>query len=162
MKVFTYIEIDDVLENDYSSSGLVESNTKLMKTIETNCILPIVNDLSETYGDKMKQRDKDQITNILKTKTQEMLKKKIQEFSINESILEDDKKKELQNRFNTNKTIEEIEQTYDEKMAEQKNSFKEDIYNSLDDLMNESKQIAVKTTESNINNREKKYYRRRC
>lgn len=69
MKVFTYIEIDDVLENDYSSSGLVESNTKLMKTIETNCILPIVNDLSETYGDKMKQRDKDQITNILKTKT---------------------------------------------------------------------------------------------
>ena len=148
-------EIDDVLENDYSSSGLVESNTKLMKTIETNCILPIVNDLSETYGDKMRQRDKEQITNILKAKTQELLKKKTQEFLISENTLEDDKKKELQNRFNTNKTIEEIEQTYDKKMTEQQNSFKQDIYSAIDDLMNESKQIAVKTTETNINNREK-------
>lgn len=148
-------EIDEILKDDCSSSALEKVNNRIIEKLESNYIAPMINDLSDKYGDDMKKKDKDQIISSLKNKSKELLEKKTKEFEIKENVLEDDKNKELQNRFETNKSVEEIEKEYAEKIEEQKKNFKEDLYSAIDDFINESKQLAVKTTETNIKNREK-------
>ena len=148
-------EIEEILENDYSGASIAEANDKIMESLEKNVIKSIVEDTKNKYSDNMNKSDEKQIFKELKEKSQNLINKKFTDFSIIENTIEADKNKELQNRFETNKSAEEIENEFKKKMDDAKVTFKNDLNATLDDFMNDSKLTAVKTVETNIKKRDK-------
>lgn len=142
--------IDQVIKDDEHA---VQNMKELVKS---NITQEIMDTVIQNYGDDLKANEAKKIKNELNTKVENIIDKQVQNHTIVSGIIEQEKNKELQNRFETGKTVEEINQEFEQKQQEVDNRFQEDLVKAIQDFTEESKKEAVKKVETKLKEEEKK------
>ncbi len=142
--------IDQVIKDD---AHAVQDMKTLVKSNVTQGIMDTV---IQNYGDDLKANEAKKIENELNTKAENIIDKQVQNHTIDSRIIEQEKNKELQNRFETGKTVEEINQEFEQKQQEVDNKFQNNLIKAIQDFTEESKKEAVKKVETKLKEEEKK------
>jgi len=163
----TETEVADIFEGNYSTDDNSDEEDsddniptkidsgKLKEHLENTVIQDIVNTAKNKYGTDLKKSDSNRIEASLNNKKDEIVDKAVADFNIKQKTLEQEKEDALKNRFNSNKTTDEIEEEYLQKQKEAYSDFKADIATKLDDFVKTAPQETVKEAETAIKEREK-------
>ena len=142
--------IDQVIKDD---NHAVQNMKEIVKNSVTQGIMDTV---IQNYGDDLKANEAKKIENELNAKAENIIDRQVQNHAIDSRIIEQEKNKELQNRFETGKTVEEINQEFDKKQQEADTKFQDDLVKAIQDFTEESKKEAVKKVETKLKEDEKK------
>ena len=124
--------------------------------IKNNVTKKIIDVAKQNYGDDLKNNDAKKIENELNAKVENIIDRQVQNHVIDSKIIEQEKNQELQKRFETGKTTEEIDKEYEKKQQEVDNKFQNDLIKAIQDFTEESKKETVKKVETKIKENEKK------
>lgn len=136
--------VEDII-NDVIKSNTVED---IYKAILTEKIVePICQKIEQQYSNEIKNSDKKQIERTLKSNVDYTVRKIVDNFNANKKEIEAEKEKELENRFETGKSIKRIEKEYEEKTVKAAQEFKNAISKGTNELAQESCETALKIAE---------------
>lgn len=144
--------VEDII-NDVIKSNTVEDiyKEKLTKQI----VDPICQKIEKQYSNEIKNSDKKQIERTLKSNVDYTVRKIVGNFNANKKEIEAEKEKELENRFETGKSIKQIEKEYEEKTVKAAQEFKNAISKGTNELAQESCETALKIAEEKKQTRKK-------
>ena len=128
----------------------------MKELVKSNVTQGIMDTVIQNYGDDLKVNEAKKIKNELNTKAENIIDKQVQNHTIDSKIIEQERNKELQNRFETGKTVEEINREFEQKQQEVDNRFQEDLIKAIQNFTEESKKEAVKKVETKLKEEEKK------
>lgn len=148
------VDDTDAEKQDYTIPTQIDSE-KLKGYLENTVIQDIVNTAKNKYGADLRKSDSNRIESALNNKKDEIVDKAVADFNIKQKTLEQEKEDALKDRYSSNKTIDEIEEEYQQKQKEAYSDFKTDIATKLDDFVKVAPQETVKEAETAIKEREK-------
>lgn len=156
-------KIVDVVSSIEASVAAVESEpNKQKETTET--LKKAMHDLTkqhivavaqEKYGDEMKPSDARRVESFINDKADRAVDKEMANHAIEQKVLEQQRIDEMQRRFETGRTTEEIDAEFDEKVSESNRQFQDQLKEVLSDVFAEAKKETVKAVETTIKERKK-------
>lgn len=123
--------------------------------VKNTTVKDIVDTVQSSYADDMKASDKRQIESRLNLESDKIIDKVSGKFAIEKKIIEQERTEAIQLRHETGKTVEEINQEFNEKQEMAVQKFKVDLSDAIDEFVQESSREAVKTVETNKKERER-------
>lgn len=132
------------------TSSLADSIKELVKEKQ---IEQIVADAADKY--QLKATEQNRLKKQLMAESDRKIDKAFAQHDINHKVLEEERKTAMQERDKTNRTVEEIEQEYEEKKQAVNQSFKEEVATLLDKITDETKKETIKTVETSQKQKEK-------
>lgn len=115
----------------------------------------IVAEVQNTYGDEMRPSDAKRLISRINAYADQMLDKELANHAIEQKVIEQERTDAMQQRHETGRTTEEIDEEFDRKLKEANEQFQDTLKNAIDGLFDEARQDAVKTTETVIKERQK-------
>ncbi|MBQ9266952.1 MAG: DEAD/DEAH box helicase family protein [Clostridia bacterium] len=143
--------VDRMIENSDEEEAINELKNIIKNKVTQN----IIKIASEKYGDDLKPAEQKRIENMLNVETERVINKEIKSHKIDNTIIEQEKAKALQNRFESGKTIDEINEEFIKKQEEANTKFQEDIIKAVQNITENSKKETVKKIETKIKEKEK-------
>lgn len=128
---------------------------RLKDFVKARAVKDVVETAVVTYGDDMKASDKRQIERKLNNDADRMIDKLHGNYQIEQNKVENERLEELQNRYSTNKSTEEIEEEFRIRKQAVVEKFHEDLVNVIEDFVDTSAKTTVKTVETNKKERVK-------
>jgi len=162
-----YSEITEPIDELVEQATTKDKVNKLADSISSmfvNTADCIIQDVQETYGEEMKKSDTNQISSKLKLIADKMAYDIATDYQINQNILEQNKKDEIERAIEsidtTNKSSTELEEemdriekiveaNYQEKKIALKNETTQKIQDLMDEFEDNSKKVATRTVEEN-------------
>ncbi len=149
--VDTYIDMDDA-----SKDSRKERMAKVFKDYAKNIIVnTIVEDTKENYGSSLKKADEKQLESKLNANVDRLVEKAVSNYTIEENIIEHDRVEALQNRNETGKTVEEIENEFATKKQEVQEKFKTGLSQAMEQFEDDSRIETAKTIDTKVKERER-------
>lgn len=143
--------IEDMVERSIpNASDVVKQYTE---ALVSKIVEPVCETINEKFEEEIKQSDKKQVERVLTTNVEIEVKRIVDDFNIDKKIIEQEKEDELQNRFESGKTTEQIEKEFDEKITKAEETFKENMSNSIKEIAETSCTTAVSIIETKVQNR---------
>lgn len=121
---------------------------RLKAFVKDRAVKDVVETAKSNYGDDMKASDKRQIERRLNTDADRIIDKLHGNYQIEQNVLETQRVAEMQNRYETGKTSEEIDEEFRQKKQEATEQFQKDLNKAISDFVNTSAQTTVKTVET--------------
>ena len=128
---------------------------RLKDFVKARAVNDVVESAKVTYGDDMKASDKRQIERKLNNDADRMIDKLHGNYQIEQNKVENERLEELQNRYNTKKSTEEIEEEFRIRKQAVVEKFHKDLVNVIEDFVDNSAKTTVKTVETNKKERVK-------
>jgi hypothetical protein len=151
-------DVDDIVEQYVATDGS-ERKEKMAKVIKDYAKSVIVNtiveDTKETYQSDLRKSDEKQLEAKLTNDVDRTVEKAITNLTIQENLLELDRLEAMQNRHETGKSTEQIEEEFKQKKQEVQNKFQEGLAQELQKLEEESRVDTVKTIDKKVKERER-------
>lgn len=121
---------------------------RLKAFVKDRAVKDVVETAKSNYGDDMKASDKRQIERRLNTDADRIIDKLHGNYQIEQNVLETQRVAEMQNRYETGKTSEEIDEEFRQKKQEVAEKFQEDLKDAIQEFVDTSAQTTVKTVET--------------
>ena len=146
-------QIEEIQKAEQDNTDILNDKLKTLikEQIETNIIAPI----QQAYGSDMKKSVAKQIEAKLNRESGRIVDKESANFNIRKNIIEQERKSELQNRFETRKSTSDINAKFDKKQEDAVAEFNENLKNAVGEFIKASPQEAVKEVETKKQEREK-------
>ena len=128
---------------------------RLKDFVKARAVNDVVESAKVTYGDDMKASDKRQIERKLNNDADRMIDKLHGNYQIEQNKVENERLEELQNRYNTKKSTEEIEEEFRIRKQAVVEKFHEELVNVIEEFVDTSAKTTVKTVETNKKERVK-------
>lgn len=144
--------IKKVITNHGDTISAVDELKNIVKSKITQDIIEVA---AEKYGNDLKPAEQKRIENILNAETERAINKEVKNYEIDNTIIEQEKTKALQNRFESGKSIEEINSEFEKKQEEVNTKFQEDLIKAVKNIADNSKKETVKRIETKIKEKEK-------
>ena len=146
-------QIEEIQKAEQDNTDILNDKLKTLikEQIETNIIAPI----QQAYGSDMKKSVAKQIEAKLNRESGRIVDKESANFNIRKNIIEQERKSELQNRFETRKSTSDINAKFDKKQEDAVAEFNENLKNAVGEFIKASQQEAVKEVETKKQEREK-------
>ena len=148
-------EVTVEIQKPTASEGITDRLKALLKDKAKEQVKTIVETAGEAYGNDMRTGDKRQIESKLNRDAERLVDKKVTDFTIEQTVLEQKKDDELKNRFETGKTVEQIESEFVARSQELTQTFQADLGEAMKEFFTESQKETVKTVETKVKEREK-------
>lgn len=145
----------------FQSSGAAKDATdkaleSLKSAVKEAAVKPIVEQAQEHYGsDVMKKSDTKFITKVLDREAEHVIEKAYGNYQIDQKVLEAERSRELQSRFETGKTVEEIDAEYDAQKKAAAEKFEADMSAAISDFVEAAGKDVVRAVETRHKEREK-------
>lgn len=121
---------------------------RLKAFVKDRAVKDVVETAKSNYGDDMKASDKRQIERRLNTDADRIIDKLHGNYQIEQNVLETQRVAEMQNRYETGKTSEEIDEEFRQKRQEAAEKFQEELKDAIQEFVDTSAQTTVKTVET--------------
>lgn len=121
---------------------------RLKAFVKDRAVKDVVETAKSNYGDDMKASDKRQIERRLNTDADRIIDKLHGNYQIEQNVLETQRVAEMQNRYETGKTSEEIDEEFRQKKQEVAQKFQEELKDAIQEFVDTSAQTTVKTVET--------------
>lgn len=121
---------------------------RLKAFVKDRAVKDVVETAKANYGDDMKASDKRQIERRLNTDADRIIDKLHGNYQIEQNVLETQRISEMQNRYETGKTSEEIDEEFRQKKQEVAEKFQEELKDAIQEFVDISAQTTVKTVET--------------
>ena len=146
-------QIEEIRKAEQDNTDILKDKLKTLikEQIETNIIAPV----QQAYGSDMKKSVAKQIEAKLNRESGRIVDKESANFNIRKNIIEQERKSELQNRFETGKSTSDINAKFDKKQEDAAAEFNENLKNAVGEFIKASQQEAVKEVETKKQEREK-------
>lgn len=147
-----YGEITEIIET--KTSEIIENSpeTQLIKqlqeTFKTDLVKPIMDITAQKYDSDLKSRDEKAIQKNLEQKTEKIVNQEVSDYTIKKAEIESQRKEELSNLFSIGKTEDEVNEKYDNLIAEATHHFKERISETLEEALPTLTEEVVRTVET--------------
>lgn len=125
-----------------------ETINRLKAFVKDRAVKDVVKTAKEKYGDDMKASDKKQIERKLNSDADRIIDKLHGNYQIEQNVIENQRVAEMQMRYETGKTSEEIDEEFNQKKQEVAEKFQEDLKNAIQEFVDTSTQTTVKTVET--------------
>ena len=134
-------QIEEIQKAEQDNTDILNDKLKTLikEQIETNIIAPI----QQAYGSDMKKSVAKQIEAKLNRESGRIVDKESANFNIRKNIIEQERKSELQNRFETRKSTSDINAKFDKKQEDAVAEFNENLKNAVGEFIKASQQEAV-------------------
>ena len=122
-------QIEEIQKAEQDNTDILNDKLKTLikEQIETNIIAPI----QQAYGSDMKKSVAKQIEAKLNRESGRIVDKESANFNIRKNIIEQERKSELQNRFETRKSTSDINAKFDKKQEREKPTIENSIRDRL-------------------------------
>ena len=144
--------VQDVIKSPEKAGSALDS---LKSSMHQQIGSSIVVEAKAKYGDKMKSADKRKLEAKINNATDTLIDKAYTNFTIEQKTIEQQRTEAMQNRHETGKTTQEIQQEYNQKLEVVNNQFEETLQAGLKELREVSQQETVRTMETTTREREK-------
>lgn len=121
---------------------------RLKAFVKEKAVKDIVETAKVNYGDDMKASDKRQIERKLNTDADRIIDKLHGNYQIEQNVIETQRVAEMQKRYETGKTSEEIDNEFHQKKQEVTEKFQEELKGAIQEFVDTSAQTTVKTVET--------------
>ena len=121
---------------------------RLKAFVKDRAVRDVVETAKANYGDDMKASDKRQIERRLNTDADRIIDKLHGNYQIEQNVLETQRVAEMQTRYETGKTSEEIDEEFRQKKQEAAEKFQEELKDAIQEFVDTSAQTTVKTVET--------------
>lgn len=121
---------------------------RLKAFVKDRAVKDVVETAKLNYGDDMKASDKRQIERRLNTDADRIIDKLHGNYQIEQNVLENQRVAEMQNRYETGKTSEKIDEEFRQKKKEVAEKFQEELKDAIQEFVDTSAQTTVKTVET--------------
>lgn len=121
---------------------------RLKAFVKDRAVKDVVETAKANYGDDMKASDKRQIERRLNTDADRIIDKLHGNYQIEQNVLETQRVAEMQTRYETGKTSEEIDEEFRQKKQEVAEKFQEELKDAIQEFVDTSAQTTVKTVET--------------
>ena len=125
-----------------------EALNRLKAFVKDRAVKDVVETAQSTYGSDMRASDKKQIENKLNADADRIIDKLHGNFQIEQNVLENERIEAQQNRHETGKTSEEIDEEFRQKKQEVVEKFEEDLRTAIQDFTDTSAQTTIRTVET--------------
>ncbi|MCR5203264.1 MAG: DEAD/DEAH box helicase family protein [Lachnospiraceae bacterium] len=125
-----------------------EAINRLKVFVKDRAVKDVVETAKETYGSDMKLSDKKQIEKKLNNDADRIIDKLHGNYQIEQNVIENQRVEEMQKRFETGKTSEQIDEEFLKKRKEASEKFQEDLITAIQDFSDNSTQTTVKVVET--------------
>ena len=115
----------------------------------------IIENVKEQYGDAMRTSDAKRMETQINADADRAIDKEITNIAIEQNIVEQERSDAMQKRHETGRTTEEINEEYDQKQQDIKDSLGARLQNVIQNVIESSKKDVTKTVETSIKQREK-------
>ena len=149
-------KINDAIAQIEDDPNEIEAAIDRLKDfVKARAVNDVVESAKVTYGDDMKASDKRQIERKLNNDADRMIDKLHGNYQIEQNKVENERLEELQNRYNTKKSTEEIEEVFRIRKQAVLEKLHKDLVNVIEDFVDTSAKTTVKTVETNKKERVK-------
>ena len=149
-------KINDAIAQIEDDPNEIEAAIDRLKDfVKARAVNDVVESAKVTYGDDMKASDKRQIERKLNNDADRMIDKLHGNYQIEQNKVENERLEELQNRYNTKKSTEEIEEVFRIRKQAVVEKLHKDLVNVIEDFVDTSAKTTVKTVETNKKERVK-------
>lgn len=121
---------------------------RLKAFVKDRAVKDVVETAKSNYGDDMKASDKRQIERRLNTDADRIIDKLHGNYQIEQNVIETQRVAEMQKRYETGKTSEEIDNEFHQKKQEVTEKFQEELKDAIQEFVDTSAQTTVKTVET--------------
>lgn len=121
---------------------------RLKAFVKDRAVKDVVETAKANYGDDMKASDKRQIERRLNTDADRIIDKLHGNYQIEQNVLETQRIAEMQNRYETGKTSEKIDEEFRQKKQEVTEKFQEELKDAIQEFVDISAKTTVKTVET--------------
>lgn len=128
---------------------------QLQETFKTELIEPVMEMTNSIYGSDLKSRDEKSIKKQLEQKTDKIVNQEVSDYTIKKSEIESQRKDALAELVNSGKTETEVNEEYNNLIAEATKHFKERISEKLEETLPELTEDVVRTVETKKKERQK-------
>ncbi len=147
--------ITESIETAAEQPEKAKSVKKMIQSIQEQAE-SIIEEVKNNYGDTMTRQDEKNITAKLKAEAESITTKTVGKYAIEKAVIELEKQEALNSRSETGRTVEEINQEYEQKQEEAAVSFRTSFNEAIGEFLEESKKDTILTVETNQKEREKK------
>lgn len=148
-----YGEETDAVVDEVVDEPDEDASDILKNTIKEDCIKPIVEKAAEEYG--LKPSEKKRLESQLTADSVRQIDKAFTQHEINTNVIEKEREEALKNRAKTGESKKEINKRFDKKQEENKKAFAEELHSKVDEIINTTKEEAVRTAETSQKQKEK-------
>ncbi len=125
-----------------------EALNRLKAFVKDRAVKDVVETAQNTYGSDMRASDKKQIESKLNADADRIIDKLHGNFQIEQNVIENERIVAQQNRHETGKTSEEIDEEFRQKKQEVVEKFEEDLKTAIQDFTDTSAQTTIRTVET--------------
>ena len=130
-----------------------ENASDKLKSALDDCVKEIVDKTAEQYD--LKPREKEKLNSQLSANSARQIEKAFGQHQINTNVIEKERQEALDNRAETGESVKDINERFDKKQEENKEAFAEELHSKVDEIINTTKEEAVRTAETNKKQKEK-------
>ena len=146
-------DMDAKLQNTFIEIEQTPNNTdatlnRLKEFVKLHAVKDVVDTAQSSYGTDMKASDKKQIESKLNSDADRIIDKLHGNFQIEQNVLESQRVEEMQNRHESGKTSEQIEEEFKQKKQESIEKFEEDLKTAIQEFTESSTKTTVQTVET--------------
>ncbi len=151
-KVEQAVEMVRKTPSESSDNAFVE---RLKKDIMEKTVAPILSTVKSSYGSDIKRSDEKEIERRLGSESDVLVNKAVANFNIAKNTTEQERQKALEQRAETQKSLEEINREFDAIQEENAQKFQAELTETITEFIENASQQAVETAETKIKSREK-------
>lgn len=142
-------KVNDTFEQiEATPNDTDDAINRLKAFVKERAVKDIVETAKVNYGDDMKASDKRQIERKLNTDADRIIDKLHGNYQIEQNVIETQRVAEMQKRYETGKTSEEIDNEFRQKKQEVTEKFQEELKDAIQEFADTSAQTTVKTVET--------------
>lgn len=142
-------KVNDTFEQIEATPNDTDAAINRLKVfVKEKAVKDIVETAKVNYGDDMKASDKRQIERKLNTDADRIIDKLHGNYQIEQNVIETQRVAEMQKRYETGKTSEEIDNEFHQKKQEVTEKFQEELKDAIQEFVDTSAQTTVKTVET--------------
>ena len=152
-KAILAVHEDTAYRTDKEKTDALRDQLKAIA--EERVVKPAIDVIDEHYHDDLKTSEKKQIENTFKNDIDRKVDKAVMNHQIEKNVIEQDRIAAMQQRHETGKTTEEIEQEFAKKQQENDAKLLEDFKSAMDEFNGQTVVEGVKTAEKKVKEHEK-------
>ncbi len=157
-KIFDIEPTDPTFIDDIVSAPEIPKSSidKFKEKVHRDAVEPIISAARDEYQEDMKPAAQRRMERRLKDESDRMIERAFGDYQIEKNTIEKERQDALKDRFETNRTTEEIDKEFEQKQEEAATRFQEKLNDDIREFVKESSEDVVRTVETTKRESEKR------
>lgn len=154
-KIYDTKEIADAAGGDSLFASSQDIAKELKETVKSDILQDIVERAKEEYGSAMRPLDVRRLELSLNAAAERKIDTVVANNQIERNVIEKEREEALKNRFESGKSVTEINKEFDRRQSEASEAQREKIAEVIADIVEEAERETVRTVETGMRERER-------